>query len=143
MLGYQEGIVEEFDDAVGLGVITRSDPSAAPGTALQKFAFHCTQIADGSRTTTAGTAVVFAVGAGHRGTWEAYEVRTAKWVCPVCGSVNDGDPRSYELCARCGWEDDPVQFDDPTYAGGANAASMNRARDDWSERLSGSVTRPV
>lgn len=45
------GTVTQFDDAAGLGTVTAED-----GTA---YAFHCTQIADGSRTIAAGTPVSF------------------------------------------------------------------------------------
>jgi CspA family cold shock protein len=45
------GTVTEFDDAAGLGTVTADDGTAYP--------FHCTQIADGSRTIAVGTAVRF------------------------------------------------------------------------------------
>ncbi len=35
------------------------------------YAFHCTEIADGTRNIAVGAEVAFAVGAGHRGVWEA------------------------------------------------------------------------
>ena len=44
------GIVREFDEAKGLGVITTDDGS---------FAFHCIEIADGTRMIDAGHAVTF------------------------------------------------------------------------------------
>jgi cold shock CspA family protein len=47
------GRVTAFDDAKGLGVITAEDG--------RPFAFHCTQIADGSRTIAVGQAVRFAI----------------------------------------------------------------------------------
>jgi hypothetical protein len=37
----------------------------------------------------------------------------------------------YEICRRCGWEDDPVQAADADFAGGANATSLNQARAAW------------
>ena len=45
------GTVTEFDEPVGLGVVTGDDGTPYP--------FHCTQIADGSRTIAVGTAVRF------------------------------------------------------------------------------------
>jgi cold shock CspA family protein len=57
------GIVTEFDDAAGLGVIT-----AADGTTYQ---FHCTAIADGSRTIAPDTAVEFEARPARNGRWEA------------------------------------------------------------------------
>ena len=47
------GTVSAFDDAKGLGIVTAEDG--------QPFAFHCTQIADGSRTIAVGQAVRFVI----------------------------------------------------------------------------------
>jgi cold shock CspA family protein len=47
------GSVTEFDEALGLGVITSSD-----GTS---FGFHCVSIGDGSRTIDVGADVTFGV----------------------------------------------------------------------------------
>ncbi len=60
------GVVSSFDDPRGLGVILGSD-----GVSRR---FHCTQIADGSRTITEGTEVTFTVIAAPDGTWEAGSV---------------------------------------------------------------------
>lgn len=57
------GVVAAFDDAVGWGMV-RTDDGA-------EYGFHCTAIADGSRTIPVGTAVTFDLVAGHRGRWEA------------------------------------------------------------------------
>ncbi len=61
------GTVEEFDDHKGYGTIRTGD-----GRALF---FHCTRIADGSRTIAVGTAVSFDVVPGRGGRWEAAAVR--------------------------------------------------------------------
>jgi len=45
------GTVTAFDDPRGLGTITADDGEV--------YAFHCTQIADGTRTIEVGTAVRF------------------------------------------------------------------------------------
>ena len=58
-----KGIVTAFDDARGLGELADHD-----GTT---YAFHCTAIADGTRTIAPGTAVWFEVVPGHMGRWEA------------------------------------------------------------------------
>jgi len=63
------GVVTDFDDHRGDGVVTADDGTPLP--------FHCTQIADGSRTIATGTAVWFAVRPGRLGRWEAAEVRPA------------------------------------------------------------------
>jgi len=60
------GRVETFDDAAGLGVVRSDDGSCFP--------FHCTQIADGTRTIPEGTPVEFLVAPGHRGRWEARDL---------------------------------------------------------------------
>jgi cold shock CspA family protein len=56
------GTVTAFDERRGLGTVT------ADG---REFAFHTTQIADGSRAIRIGQAVEFAVVPGRRGDWEA------------------------------------------------------------------------
>jgi CspA family cold shock protein len=59
--------VAAFDDHVGLGTVAGVDGRSYP--------FHCTQIADGTRTIAEGAEVDFAVVAAHGGRWEAIEVR--------------------------------------------------------------------
>jgi cold shock CspA family protein len=59
----RHGTVDRFDELVGLGTIRGDDGSEYP--------FHCTAIADGTRTIAAGTRVIFKVAAGHLGRWEA------------------------------------------------------------------------
>ena len=65
-----EGTVTAFDDDAGLGVIT----SATDGTA---YPFHCTQIADGSRTIEPGIHVTFEPLA-RLGRWEATAIAPAR-----------------------------------------------------------------
>ena len=57
------GTVTEFDEARGLGTVTAEDGATHP--------FHCTQIADGTRTIAVGTRVRFELRAWHLGRWEA------------------------------------------------------------------------
>ena len=63
-----KGIVTAFDERRGLGEITADDGGMYP--------FHCTVIADGSRTIAVGTAVEFDTIPGHLGRYEATEVTT-------------------------------------------------------------------
>ena len=52
--------------------------------------------------------------------------------CPCCGAPAYAEPPgSYELCGRCGWEDDPAQERDPALAGGANRLCLRDARRAW------------
>ena len=67
LLGLHVGVVAEFDPAAGLGTV------AARRTG-RTWMFHCTSIADGTRTIDAGTEVAFVVRAGGPGRWEAFEV---------------------------------------------------------------------
>lgn len=60
------GTVTSFDDPAGVGEIRTPDGVLHP--------FHCTAIADGSRSIEPGTAVTFAVVAGRAGTWEAARI---------------------------------------------------------------------
>ena len=60
------GVVETWDDPRGVGAIRADD-----GRLLD---LQCTHLADGSRTTAAGTRVTFAVAPGHHGRWQAVAV---------------------------------------------------------------------
>jgi cold shock CspA family protein len=60
------GVVEEFDERRGLGTIVADDGRVLP--------FHCTAIADGSRTVEAGRRVQFGVAPGLLGRWEATRI---------------------------------------------------------------------
>jgi len=61
------GRVVEFDGHKGYGTVRDGDTGA-------EYFFHCTQIADGSRTIAVGTEVSFAVRPGRLGRWEATQV---------------------------------------------------------------------
>jgi hypothetical protein len=51
---------------------------------------------------------------------------------PVYAAVRERSKRgNYEICAVCGWEDDPVQSADPDFAGGANSLSLHACRLAW------------
>ena len=63
------GTVVRYDDRAGFGTV-RTDAGA-------EHFFHCTAIADGSRTIAEGTRVRFEVVAGRLGRWEATSVRPA------------------------------------------------------------------
>jgi CspA family cold shock protein len=60
------GTVSEFDEAKGYGTVRTDDG--------RELFFHCTQIADGSRTISVGAAVEFEIVPGHNGRWEAAAV---------------------------------------------------------------------
>ncbi len=58
------GEVIEFDDAAGIGTVRDDDTG-------ETHFFHCTQIADGSRTIAVRARVTYEVRPGHLGRWEA------------------------------------------------------------------------
>jgi len=60
------GTVANFDQAKGYGTIRAEDG--------RELFFHCTQIADGSRTIEVSSTVAFDVIPGHNGRWEAAAV---------------------------------------------------------------------
>lgn len=60
------GRVTTFDERRGIGEVTGDDGTVYP--------FHCTVIADGSRTIAVGTTVDFERVAGHLGRWEAASI---------------------------------------------------------------------
>ncbi|MGI6416366.1 MAG: CPCC family cysteine-rich protein [Thermoguttaceae bacterium] len=75
---------------------------------------------------------------------------SAKFPCPCCGyrTMSEQPPGTFEICPVCYWEDDNVQFDDPTLEGGANEESLDQARANFarlgaiSPRFVGSVRAP-
>jgi cold shock CspA family protein len=64
-----QGRVVTFDERRGLGEIESVEG--------QRYRFHCTRIADGTRTIPVQTPVEFEVVAGHLGTWEAAAITPA------------------------------------------------------------------
>ena len=55
-------------------------------------------------------------------------------ICPCCGRYIFDEKGGYEICPVCGWEDDPVQRRDETFAGGANREPLTEARKKWNDR---------
>jgi len=68
--GPYRGHVEDFDAFVGLGTVRAVDG--------RRYLFHCTRIADGSRTVDEGAEVEFDVVPGPLGQWEASAVRPCR-----------------------------------------------------------------
>lgn len=62
-----EGVVVAFDEARGLGEVEVEDG--------RRYSFHCTRIADGSRTIPVGAKVEFVIVPGLPGAWEASDIR--------------------------------------------------------------------
>jgi Cysteine-rich CPCC len=73
------------------------------------------------------------------GWWEMGEV--ARYACPCCGNLtlDESPPGTFDICPVCFWEDDDAQFNDPTYAGGANKISLLEARSNYARLL---VSKP-
>jgi len=65
--GLVNGTVVEFDDAKGFGTVRGEDGA-------DRF-FHCTAIADGTRTIEVGAAVHYDIVAGRLGRYEAAALR--------------------------------------------------------------------
>ena len=63
------GTVSSFSEDRGLGEITADDATVYP--------FHCTVIADGTRTIAVGTRVEFEIVPGPLGRWEASAIKPA------------------------------------------------------------------
>ena len=61
------GVVVAFNEGRGLGEIEDEDG--------RRYPFHCTQIADGTRTIPVGAKVEFTVVPGLPGRWEATAIR--------------------------------------------------------------------
>jgi cold shock CspA family protein len=63
------GTVSAFDERAGLGEVTADDATVYP--------FHCTVIADGTRTIAVGAEVEFEIAPGPLGQWEAAAITPA------------------------------------------------------------------
>ncbi len=64
-----------------------------------------------------------------------------RFPCPCCGylTLEEEPPGTFLICPVCNWEDDNVQFEDPSYPGGANRVSLDQARTNF--RLFGARTK--
>ena len=53
-----------------------------------------------------------------------------KHTCLCCGykTLDDISPGSHLICEICFWEDDPVQYEDTEFEGGANTVSLKQAQ---------------
>ena len=65
--GPHRGIVASFDEVAGHGRVGDDDNDT-------DWWFHCTALADGSRSVKVGQSVIFRVVAGHNGRWEAAQI---------------------------------------------------------------------
>ncbi len=59
----------------------------------------------------------------------------SKFPCPCCGYKTLIEPPngSYTICEVCFWEDDPIQFSNPDYKGGANRVSLRQGQKNFIE----------
>lgn len=46
--------------------------------------------------------------------------------CPCCGREK---VEKFDICSICGWENDPLQMQKPSYCGGANKMSLHEAQE--------------
>ncbi|MEZ6194786.1 MAG: CPCC family cysteine-rich protein [Planctomycetota bacterium] len=58
-----------------------------------------------------------------------------RFPCACCGylQLTEGGHGTFEICGVCFWEDDPVQFGDPDFRGGANGPSLREAQANFRE----------
>lgn len=74
-----------------------------------------------------------------------------RYPCPCCKYLTfEEEPSgSFEICPVCFWEDDNIQNNDPSYDGGANGISLNKARMNFAKygaikkEFSDKVRRPL
>lgn len=52
------------------------------------------------------------------------------YACPCCGflTLDEPPPGTFNICPVCYWEDDPVQFAEPSLPSGANIVPLAEAR---------------
>ncbi len=71
------GSVAEFDDSAGYGRVCDAADAADTEASSGSWFFHCSSIADGSRSIEVGTDVTFHLESGHLGRLEARDIRPA------------------------------------------------------------------
>ena len=56
-----------------------------------------------------------------------------KFACPCCRllTLSEQPPGTFAICPVCYWEDDPVQFEDLNFKGGANRVSLCQAKENF------------
>ena len=54
--------------------------------------------------------------------------------CPCCNTKAFEDIGGFDICELCGWQDDPLQRDDPDDDMGANFLSLNDYKKEWLRR---------
>jgi cold shock CspA family protein len=75
MSGIRRGVIPEFDDERGLGLVEESAPAGAgDGELPVRYRFHVTAIAGATRTIAVGTKVVFLVAPQQLGEYEATDI---------------------------------------------------------------------
>ena len=55
----------------------------------------------------------------------------SKHKCPVCGKYEFESEGSFDYCDVCGWQDDPIQEENPDERECANQMSLNEAREAY------------
>jgi len=55
--------------------------------------------------------------------------------CPCCGylTLSESPPGTFEVCPVCFWEDDNLQFADPSCREGANQVSLEEAQKNFKQ----------
>jgi hypothetical protein len=66
-----------------------------------------------------------------------------KYACVCCGylTLDEAPSNTFQFCPVCFWEDDDVQFGDPSFEGGANRVSLHDARANYA--AFGAVDQPA
>jgi hypothetical protein len=58
---------------------------------------------------------------------------TQRFFCPCCKyrTLPEQPPGTFNVCPVCFWEDERVQFEDPSLRGGANEVSLVEAQENF------------
>jgi hypothetical protein len=62
--------------------------------------------------------------------WERWNIIKYPQIrtCPCCEKENMLCELDYDICQNCGWEDDPLQREDPDYTGANGYLTLNEAK---------------
>ena len=59
------------------------------------------------------------------------DVEMYDFVCPVCGERYMADYYEFEICRKCGWEDDPLMVKYPDLHGANGDVTFNQAIENY------------
>lgn len=68
-------------------------------------------------------------------TYKEFMAKSMRHACPVCKKYKFVGIGTYDICPLCGWHDDTVQEENPTYTGGVNELCLNDYKKEYELKI--------